>query len=97
METLEDGARVSEVARRHGVAAALVFKWRREMRSLAPAAAGFTQIAVQPAPFAAGGVSEAPPIIEAEADGVRLRIPANADREAILAVMEGLAALKRRR
>jgi hypothetical protein len=35
------------------------------------------------------------PIIGAEADGVRLRIPANADREAILAVMEGLAALKR--
>ena len=49
METLEHGARVSEVARRHGIAAALVFKWRREMRSLSPAAAGFAQIAVQPA------------------------------------------------
>jgi len=36
-------------------------------------------------------------VIEAEADGVRLRIPSNASRDAIMAVMEGLAVLKRRR
>ena len=32
-ETLEPGAKVSEVARRHGILASLVFSWRRQSRA----------------------------------------------------------------
>src|ERR1700730_13121278 len=32
-ETLAPGARVSEVARRHGISASLVFTWRRQSRA----------------------------------------------------------------
>jgi transposase len=31
-ETLAPGAKVSEIARRHGISASLVFTWRREAR-----------------------------------------------------------------
>ncbi|HXW21832.1 MAG TPA: transposase [Rhodomicrobium sp.] len=101
LETLQDGARVSEVARRHGVAAGLLFRWRRaaRMRSLASAPAGFARIVSEPGSTSAAlqhGPHETP-VIEAEADGVRLRIPADAGREAILAAIGGLAAAKRRR
>jgi transposase len=101
LEALQDGACVSEIARRHGIAAGLLFKWRRaaRTRALAPAAAGFARIVSEsgslstPLPQA----PHATPMIEAEADGVRLRIPVSAGREAILAAMEGLGALKRPR
>jgi hypothetical protein len=48
---------------------------------------GFAQIAVGPAPSTACSVCEETPVIEAEADGVRLRIPASAAKDAMLAVM----------
>ncbi|MFZ1109187.1 MAG: hypothetical protein WAN43_12705 [Rhodomicrobium sp.] len=57
------------------------------MRSLAPAAAGFAPVAVQPDSDAAGRVSETLPVIEAEADGVRLRIPTNATRYTVISVL----------
>ena len=33
-ETLAPGAKVSEVARRHGISASLVFTWRRQARTI---------------------------------------------------------------
>ena len=99
METLENGARVSEVARRHGIAAALVFKWRREMRCpLAPAAAGFAQIAVEPAP--SRGRQKCPKrrlLSKWKPTAFAYAFRRSAGRDAIMAVMEGLAAMKRRR
>jgi transposase len=53
-ETLAPGARVSEVARRHGISASLVFTWRRQSR------ASHVPPAVVPR-FAAVRISEAPP------------------------------------
>jgi transposase len=101
LETLQDGARVSEVARRHGVASGLLFRWRRaaRTRSLAPQAAEFARIVAEPSssPVALQQAPRDTQMIEAEADGVRLRIPVGAGREAILAAMEGLGAFKRRR
>jgi transposase len=52
-ETLAPGAKVSEVARRHGISASLVFTWRRQSR------ANHVPAAVAPR-FAAVRVSEAP-------------------------------------
>jgi transposase len=101
LEALQDGACVSEIARRHGIAAGLLFKWRRAARvgALTPAAAGFARIVSEPS-SCSRPLPQAPhatPMIEAEADGVQLRIPVNAGREAILAALEGLGALKRPR
>jgi transposase len=53
-ETLAPGAKVSEVARRHGISASLVFTWRRQSR------ANHVPAAVAPR-FAAVRISEAPP------------------------------------
>ena len=52
-ETLAPGAKVSEVARRHGISASLVFTWRRQSR------ANHVPAAVAPR-FAAVRISEAP-------------------------------------
>jgi transposase len=50
-ETLVPGAKVTEVARRNGIAASVVFTWRRQARTIekvgpcfAPVAAGFTSL-----------------------------------------------------
>jgi transposase len=53
-ETLAPGAKVSEVARRHGISASLVFTWRRQSR------ANHVPAAMAPR-FAAVRISEAPP------------------------------------
>jgi|SRR5579872_2852943 len=48
-ETLAPGAKVSEVARRHGISASLVFTWRRQSRvnqELAPVAPRFAAVQV---------------------------------------------------
>lgn len=97
LETLREGASVSDVARRHDVSKSLVFKWRRKarVRSLAPAS--FASVAIATPEPARSMTGPGAVSIEMEADGVRVSIPANASREAILAVLEGLAACKRRR
>lgn len=49
MESLEDGAVISEVARRHGVRPQQLFAWRKQVRDHVPAA-GFAPVVVEPAP-----------------------------------------------
>lgn len=101
-ETLEQGARVSEVARRHGVAPSQVFAWRKAARqqSLVLTVERPTFAPVVSDDRAQGQLLPAQRpllMIEVETGEAKLRIPAGAPREAILAVMEGLGALKRRR
>jgi transposase len=102
-ETLEQGARVSDVARRHGVAPSQVFAWRKAARqqSLAlPVERPIFAPVVASDDRAQGQLllAQRPLLmIEVETGEAKLRIPAGAPREAILAVMEGLGALKRRR
>jgi transposase len=48
-ETLAPGARVSEIARRHGISASLVFTWRRQSRTnqeLAPVVPRFAAVRI---------------------------------------------------
>jgi transposase len=102
-ETLEEGARVSEVARRHGVAPSQVFAWRKSARqqSLALPVERPAFVPVVARDDRAQGqllpVQRPLLIIEVETGEAKLRIPADAPREAILAIMEGLGALRRRR
>src|SRR5258708_9191575 len=62
-ETLAPGAVVTEIARRHGIAASLVFTWRRRARLATVALAGPRLVPVQVAPAAAQSV----PSLEAPA------------------------------
>lgn len=45
-ETLAPGAKVTEVARRNGVAASLVFTWRRQARALEQVVPPFTPVQI---------------------------------------------------
>ena len=93
-EALEEGAVVSAIVRRHGVAPSQVFAWRKARSNLDsdPYSVIFESGSVDP-----WACAEPLLPIEFETCGAKLRIPANASRDAILAVMEGLAAFKRRR
>ena len=101
-EALEEGAVVSAIARRHSVAPSQVFAWRKAAREQASALGAPTPL-FAPVVFedrkapSLSAYAEPPPSIEVETCGAKLRIPANASRETILAVMEGLAAFTRRR
>jgi transposase len=97
LETLAPDATVSEVARRHDIAVSLLHKWRRKARRrpVEGQTLSFTPVAIAPPQPATAAPASC--VIEMEADGVRLSVPAHAGRDAILAVMEGLARLTRRR
>jgi transposase len=102
-ETLREGAVITEIARRHRVSASQIFTWRKKAReraaALAAEATSFAPVVmrdsfVQPASF---GSLSPPPMIEVELNGARLRIPPNAPRDAIFAVIETVGGLQKRR
>src|SRR5262249_1051687 len=51
MESLEDGAVISDVARRHGIRPQQLFSWRKQVRDHMPAAS-FAPVVVDAAPAA---------------------------------------------
>ena len=99
-ETLEEGASVSVVARRHRVASNLLYTWRR--RALAGAVAGFAPIeiakqALIAAPGqTAGGLPKAPGdprrggIEVVLTNGCRVRIDRGADMETLRGVLAAI-------
>ena len=104
-ETLAPGAKVTEVARRNGVAASLVFTWRRQARAAVVAMPRFAP--VQIAPAAEPDNSTKPPIeddrrmrpvssarhglIEIElGNRRRVRVDAQVDPEALARVLDVL-------
>jgi len=98
-ETFEEGANISAIARRHGAAPSQVFGWRKAALEHVAGQAKTAHFA----PVVCEKAKAPPPIlepsfaIEVEIGETKLRIAANATRETILAVMEGLGSLKRRR
>ena len=103
LETLEEGASVSEVARRHGVDVSQVFKWRRDAglrsRPSASEPVMFAPLLIEQKDAPQPEQREAPPLpsglIELELAGARARIPVTAGREVILAVIDGLSMRRR--
>jgi transposase len=102
-ETLQEGAIITEIARRHRVSASQIFTWRKKARERAAAltdeATSFAPVVMQhPSvqPTSSGSLWS-PPIIEVEINGARLRIPPNASRDAIFAVIEAAGSLQKRR
>lgn len=65
-ETLVPGAKVTEVARRNGVAASLVFTWRRQARTSEQVVPSFA-----PVQIVATGVEETPKLLPAGDGRVR--------------------------
>jgi transposase len=100
-EALEEGAVVSEIARRHQVASSQVFAWRRQAREQALAAQSISFAPVIIDQQQAQAWSPPPPLpreaIEIDIDGARLRIPPDASRETIFAVIEAALGPARRR
>jgi len=103
LETLEEGASVSEVARRHGVDVSQVFKWRRDAglrsRPSTSEPVTFAPLLIEQKDAPKPEQKEAAPLpsglIELELAGARARIPVTAGREVILAVIDGLSMRRR--
>src|SRR5258707_14021984 len=58
VETLAPGAKVTEVARRNGVAASLVFTWRRQARTAERVVPCFAPVQISAAVGTGGGKSK---------------------------------------
>jgi transposase len=105
-ETLVPGAKVTEVARRNGVAASVVFTWRRQARTVEKVGPCFAPVQITAA-AEAGGVSAKPPsendgrmrLVPAARTGLieidlgnrrRIRVDAQVDPEALARVLDVL-------
>ena len=108
--TLEPGASVSIVARRHDVNANMLFKWRRRfgpaLQTASTSPAGLVPVAIVPAaPAIAGAVVEVRPSAEKQATGsieialsggVRVRIRGTVDPAAVTAAVAAIVKASRR-
>ena len=105
--TLEPGASVSVIARRHDVNANQLFKWRRQLLGSPPTRAGLLlPVEVVPAPPPAPAVLAAgqagPPASPGRSEvalpgGVRVRIEGAVDPAAVTAALAAVAKVRRRR
>ena len=99
-ETLQPGVKVSEVARRHGLAPSVVFTWRRLAREgrLGDTGPAFVPVEITPVPVQAASMVSPPRrtgLIEIILGrGRRVRVDREVDAEAlrrVLQVVESLA------
>ena len=94
-ETLEPGVRVNDVARQHGVQPQQVTAWRRLARQgkLVIPADGeveFATLMVEAPGAAPGAAIERAATVEIDANGVVIRLPADASAERIGAIARAL-------
>jgi transposase len=93
-ETLEPGAVISAIARRHGLSPQQLFGWRREVRkrsALQSAQPKFVPAILESEP---GRVACAAAAIELEIDGVTVRIGEGASAATVAAVIRALKAAR---
>ena len=89
--SLAPGAVVSEVARRADVGAGQIYRWRKELRTIAD---GFAAVLIAPPETAAtaDGAARDEPAIEIEFAGkARVRIPGSVPSDLAAAVVRALA------
>jgi transposase len=105
-ETLAPGAKVTEVARRNGVAASVVFTWRRQARTVERVGPCFAPVQITPAVETGEGNAKLPSeddrrirplstarngLIEIElGNGRRIRVDAQVDPDALARVLDVL-------
>jgi transposase-like protein len=97
-ETHEPGARVGDVAARHGVCASLVFTWRRQLRQgllAAPNVPMFVPVQLLAAPVPAGAAPSqpAPPALRSSAGLIEIEL--GGGRQVRVGSDVNLAALRR--
>jgi transposase len=109
--TLEPGASVALVARRHDVNANMLFKWRRRFTAVAPPSsvplAGLVPVQIVPdAPVISGSTVDTKPAVDrsvagsielALSGGVRVRLMGAVDPAAVTAVVDAVMKSRRRR
>jgi transposase len=97
-ESFEEGANISEVARRHGVVRGLLTVWRRQVsRAVSVKAPGFVPVRIEPAgpPRAAyaspvdvpSAMDRCPGRIEIEMCGARIRVEPGVDSATLATVL----------
>lgn len=96
-ESFAPGARVVDVARRHGVAPQQVTAWRRDARKgrlVLPVedAAPFAALVVEEPPAAAPALLSPPSMIEIEAGGVVVRLSSDAPAARVAEIAAALRA-----
>ena len=103
-ETLAPGAKVTEVARRNGVAASLVFTWRRQARTSEQVVPSFALVQIaateaeEPPKLLPAGDSRGRSVVAARVGLIeidlgnrrRIRVDAHVDPEALARVLEVL-------
>ena len=102
METLREGAVVSDVARRHGLRPQQLFAWRKGMRTQLPAApsgaSAFAPVVVTDAALPAArrvgrpkreGIADGA-LIEIVIGGTLIRVRASVDGEALMTVLKAV-------
>jgi transposase len=104
-ESLEDGAVISDVARRHGLRPQQLFTWRNQMRSVPPTGrtkvACFASVVVAPVVPELDGLAATPAhdggsydrdLIEVVLDGTIIRVRAAVTAEVLTAIVRVLKA-----
>ena len=100
-ESFEEGANISEVARRHGVVRGLLTVWRRQVsRAVGAPASGFVPVRIDPACLPAAGFANPPEItpaggqshgrIEIEMGGARIRVEPGVDAATLSTVLSAV-------
>lgn len=100
-ETLVPGAKVTEVARRNGVAASLVFTWRRQARTSEQRVPSFTPVQIAAVAASAEETPKLLPTVDGRVRSVAartgliedrrcIRVDAHVDREALARVLDVL-------
>jgi transposase len=96
MESLEDGAVISEVARRHGIRPQQLFAWRKQVRDHVPATS-FAPVVVDgatpalPSPTSTANVT-APAEIEIVVGGTVIRVRGAVDVKTLTGVLRAVRA-----
>jgi transposase len=99
-ESLKPGARVSEVAKRHGVSRGMVFEWRRQAKAGEPrqdagrSRPAFVPVTIAPEKTGAQQIGNDAPAIEIELGDIRIRVKGRVDGPALRTVLSALQAAR---
>lgn len=100
-ETLQEGAVIAAIARKHNVSASQIYEWRKQARSSALREGHLAEVVVQDQersePSKNVPAVLPPPMIEIAFDGALVRITSGSAPETVEAVLRGMALHTRRR
>jgi transposase len=99
-ESFKPGARVSEVANRHGVSRGMVFEWRRQAKAgearqdADQSRPAFVPVTIAPEKTEAQQNANEAPAIEIELGDIRIRVTGRVDGSALRTVLSAVQAAR---